>query len=202
MLVHLLLLRLGIAQRQFIRQHPKGVVLDLDKVANDVSQNPVAAALAELSMKTQPQLAQLRVRPTVLYDGLAVINEGPQTGDIVRGSPLRAQAGNGGLDTNPGLDQLLRHAKGNRRGFSASQPGVNHVHAGTVTDFHRTNEFQRQNRLPRCRSADLRHRSDFPVTGEPAAHRVVTPGDGIKQPLRHLDVATPRNIDRNDGQVD
>jgi hypothetical protein len=171
-------------------------------VPNDVSQNPVAAALAELSMKAQPQLAQLRVRPTFAYDGLAVLNEGPQTGDIISGGPLRAQAGNGGLNTNPGLDQLLRHAKGNCRGFSASQPGVNHVHAGTVTDFHRTNEFHGQNRLPRCRSADLRHRSDFPVTRQPAAHRIVTPGDGIKKPLRHLDVTTPWNIYGHDGQVD
>jgi hypothetical protein len=121
MFVHLLLLSLGIAQRQFIRQHPQRVVLDLDKVPNDVSQNPVAAALPELSMKAQPQLAQLRVRPTVAYDGLAVVNEGTQTGDIISGSPLRAQAGNRGLNTNPGLDQLLWHAKRNRGGFGASR---------------------------------------------------------------------------------
>ncbi|HEY6278754.1 MAG TPA: hypothetical protein VIX86_20780 [Streptosporangiaceae bacterium] len=180
MLVHLLLLRLGIAQRQFIRQCPEGMVLNLDKVTNDVSENPVAAALRQLSMKTQPELAQARVRPAVAYDGLAIVEEGPQTGDIVGGGPLRAQAGNGGLDTHPSLDQLLRYPQGDRRGFRAPQPGVDHIHPSAVTDFHRPNEFQGQDRLPGCRPADLRHRSDLPVTGEPAAHRIITAGHGIK----------------------
>src|SRR5215472_12512902 len=158
------------------------MVLNLHEVADDICENPVAAALPQFSMKAEPELAEPRVRPAVAYHRLTVIKQGPQTRDIIRAGSLRAQASH----RRPG----------------APHPGVDHVHAGTVTDLHGTNKLQSQNGLARRRPTDLRHRGDLPVTGQSAAHRIVTPANRVEEPLRHLNVATAWNIDRYNGQVD